>query len=101
MKCDLRLPTNFKEHSGDAIITNIDYSINSEIQKVIKNQPLFSRYTARNFNGIVWWNENIGFWCAEVWVFRKYVASYLAETLEALADEINNEHGKDENLLST
>jgi len=38
----------------------------------------------------------LGYWCAEVWVFKKYTASYLGEQLDTLTDEINLHHGKDE-----
>ncbi len=96
MKCELRLPTSFKEYIGGAIISNFDNSIDPEIEEIIKNKPLFSRYTAHHFNGIIWWNDDLGYWCGEVWILKKYVASYLAEKLSSLADEINFHHGKGE-----
>ena len=96
MKSELRLPTDFKEYPGDAIVSNLDNSINPEIEEAIKSKPLFSRYSAFHFNGIIWWNDNIGYWCGEVWVLKKYVASYLAENLSALADEINFHRGNGE-----
>ena len=96
MKTEIRLPINFKEFPGFPIISNFDNSINAEIETAIKNKALFSRYSAWNFNGIVWWHDELGYWCAEVWVHRKYLVSYLAENLEELANEINDEHGKGE-----
>jgi hypothetical protein len=99
MKSDIRLPSNFLEYSGDPIVSNIDNEIKTEIEIEIKNKPLFSQYTAWNFNGLIWWHDELGYWAAEVWVFKKYTASYIAETLEELANEIDLEHGKDETAV--
>ncbi|MBX3242281.1 MAG: hypothetical protein KIT80_14940 [Chitinophagaceae bacterium] len=96
MKCEIRLPADFKEYQGDVVVSNLDDSINPEIEAAIKNKPLFSRYAAYHFNGIIWWNDKLGYWCGEVWVLRQYVAFYLAENLSLLADEMNFHHGKGE-----
>jgi hypothetical protein len=98
MKVDIRLPQHFIEHLslGDSIISNFDNSINQEIENAIKGKPLFSRYDALHFNAKIWWNDDLGYWCGEVWAYRKFVKSYLAETLGKLANEINSEYGKGE-----
>lgn len=83
------LPTNFKEYLGGPIIANVDNLIDAEIEAIIKNEELFSRYAAWDFNAKIWWNDNLGYWFAEIWVFREYITSYMAETLEELANEVN------------
>ena len=96
MKCELRMPPDFKEYPGDPIASNLERSIDLEIATSIKGKPLFSRYSAWHFNGIIWWEDKLGYWCGEVWVYKEYVASYLAETLDELTGEMNAEHGQGE-----
>ncbi|MDB5156148.1 MAG: hypothetical protein JWR50_855 [Mucilaginibacter sp.] len=96
MKTEIRKPRNLNEYPGDAIISNLTNQIDQQIATVIKGNNYFSRYAAWNFNGIVWWNDELGFWCAEVWKFNNYVASYLAESLEELAKEIDSIHSDGE-----
>jgi hypothetical protein len=103
MKCEIRLPRNYKEYGSPSktMLSNLDNSVDYEIISLIKGKPLFSRYAAWNFNGLIWWHGKLGYWCGEVWVSGKYVTTYLAETVEALANEINDEHGKGEKPLFT
>jgi hypothetical protein len=97
MRCKLRLPFDFKEYGTDAIVSDFDNLIDHEIEKAIKDRPLFSRYSSLHFNAKVWWNDELGYWCGEVFVSKEYIASYLAETLEELANEISVQHCKASN----
>lgn len=45
MKCELRLPKNFREFSSEPIISNFDNLIDAEIEMAIKGKLLFSRYS--------------------------------------------------------
>lgn len=96
MKAEFRLPSNYSEYLGEPIISNIDNKIMDEIEIAIKNKPLFSRYSALDFNGKIWWHDELGYWAAEVWVFKKYIATYIAESLNELANEVDHEHGNGE-----
>ena len=89
MKAEIRKPQSITEYPGNAIISNLTNQIDQQIAAAIKSTNFFSRYAAWNFNGIIWWNDELGYWCAEIWRFNNYVASYLAETLEELAHEID------------
>ncbi|MCH5685219.1 hypothetical protein LWM68_13770 [Niabella sp. W65] len=41
MKCEIRLPADFKEYQGDVVVSNLDDSINPEIEAAIKTSPCF------------------------------------------------------------
>ena len=96
MKAELRLPETYTEYIGNALISNLNGVIDKDIEEAIVGKALFSRYAAWNFNALIWWDDKIGFWCGEVWQFRKYQATFLAETLEALAAEIDQLFGDGE-----
>ncbi len=96
MKTELRLPSDCKEYYGDTLISNFDHLIDVEFETAIKNKPLFSRYAALYFNGKIWWNDKLGYWCVEVWALNKYVASYISEKLDELANEMDLHHGEGE-----
>jgi len=82
-----------REYPDDAIISNLTGLINQEIEQKIKGSDYFSRYSAWNFNGRIWWNDEIGYWCCEVWQYNNYVATYLADNLQDLAHEVDNKYG--------
>lgn len=96
MKSTIRLPQNFKEYLNEPIISNSDNLINAQIATAIKDKPLYSLYTALHFLGKVWFDDTIGYWTAEIWQYKSYKASYIAETIEELANEIDTEYGKGE-----
>jgi hypothetical protein len=93
MKAEIRMPRHLIEYSGDALITNLTGKIDQDIELKIKGSNHFSRYSAWNFNGLVWWNDELGFWRIEVWQYNNYVATYLADTLEELANEVDRIYG--------
>jgi len=51
------------EYSGDTIISNLTGQIDLEIELKIKSTNYLSRYSAWNFNGRIWWNDELGYWC--------------------------------------
>lgn len=96
MKTTLKVPLDFLPFSDEPVISNLTGEVNVVIAEAIKNKKLFAYYTAWNFHGIIWWDDRIGYWIAEISVLRKYAGSYLAETLNELAREITTLHGKGE-----
>lgn len=96
MKCTLRCPYHFTKYNEDAIVSNFLGAVDKDIEAAIKGKPFYSSYAAWHFNGIIWWNDEIGYWCGSVITFMQYQASYLAETVEELALEMNADYGQGE-----
>lgn len=89
----LRIPDDFDEYHGEEIMSNFDYTIISETENAIKGQKLFSRYSAMNFNGIVWWENDL--WHCEVWRFKSYQQTFSSESLKGIMNDVSSEYGFD------
>lgn len=87
----IRLPEDFELCVGNPIMSNFDGAIEQEIADVIIGKPLYSNYTAWNFCGYVWWQDNK--WHCEVWHFGAYVDTFSSETLSELMSDISDEYG--------
>ncbi|OMP76248.1 MULTISPECIES: hypothetical protein [unclassified Chitinophaga] len=97
MKTTLTLPNNFMIFSNEPIISRFNYKINYHIAKLIKGRHEYALYLAPHFVGIVWFDDTLGYWVAEVFLHHtEYRGSYLAETLVELADEIDAAYRDDE-----
>jgi len=93
MKAAIRLPDSFTEYRSDSIFSNLTNETDYQVAKAIKYKPLSAALTAWDYFGVVWWNDDIGYWCAEIWQFNKYKATHISEFLENLIQEIREEHG--------
>ncbi|MFS4474709.1 hypothetical protein [Chryseobacterium sp. T20] len=59
----------------------------------IEGKNYCAEFTASNFHGLVWWNDELGYWCVEIWQDRVYKSSYMAERLEDLIQEVQTTYG--------
>jgi hypothetical protein len=87
------IPAFFKEYEGEPIGRNSDLSIAYKTVDAIKNKALFSRYAAKEFDGKVWWNKELKYWCMEIWVSEKHEATFLSEAIVDLLNNANLEFG--------
>lgn len=86
-----RLPENYTELFGDAVISNFEGVIDHEVAEHLKDQMLYSRYSGWHFNGIVWY-EN-GLWYCELWHMGSYQYTLLADTLEEIQEDVTSVFG--------
>jgi hypothetical protein len=93
MSRHVSMPASFKEYEGEAIGRNVDLSISYKTAEAIWNKPLFSRYAAKEFEGKVWWNAELRYWCMEIWVSERHEATFLSEALIDLINNANQEFG--------
>lgn len=93
MKAAIRRPDNFSPYKSDGIYSNLTSEIDYLVAEYIKFKPLSAALTARDYFGIAWWNDNIGYWCVEIWQSNMYKATYISELLEDLIQEIREEFG--------
>ena len=89
----LRIPESFLEYEGEEIMSNFDGAIVSETAEAIKGKELFSRYSGWNFNGKVWWQNNL--WNCEVWCYGSFQKTFNAETLDEIMSDVCSEYGSD------
>lgn len=88
-----RIPESFLEYNGEEIMSNFDGVIISETADAIKGKELFSRYAGWNFNGKVWWQNNL--WNCEVWCYGSFQKTFNAETLDEIMSNVCSEYGSD------
>ena len=86
-----RLPSNYVEFNGESIMSNFDHQIINETLDAIKENFLFSRYPGLNFNGLVWWQDDL--WHCEVWQNQSYKQTFSSTELETIAEEVSSEFG--------
>lgn len=87
-----RIPESYSEYEK-AVMSNFDHTIDKEVAKHIKYKDLFSVYSGFNFNGKVWWQNNL--WNCEVWTYRSYHQTFNAETLDEIIIDVCFEYGSD------
>lgn len=73
------------------VMTHADLSIDEDVAATLRQGGYFSRHAAWDFNGLVWFRD--GRWHEAVWVHRRYVASYDADSLTELMKLVNDVHG--------
>ncbi|WP_341836917.1 hypothetical protein WJU16_03385 [Chitinophaga pollutisoli] len=93
MKAEIRLPDNFTEYRSDGIFSNLTNEIDYLVVKAIKYKPLSAALTAWDYFGVVWWDDDIGYWCVEIWQFNKYKTTHISESFEDLIQEIQEKYG--------
>lgn len=80
----IRLPDYFTPYKSDTIFSNFTDEIDYLVAEEIKYKPLSAPLTAWDYFGLVWWNDDIGYWCVEIWQFNKYKTTHISEHLEDL-----------------
>ena len=93
MIVEIRLPAGYSLYKNEVIFSNFDNEIKYEVADFIKNKNLAAEFTAWDYHGIVWWNDELGYWCIEVWRHNIYRVTHLSETLEELIGEIQETYG--------
>lgn len=93
MDTQFRLPEKFTEYDGEAIMSNFDGQIDKDVATEIKGKKLFSRYSGWNFNGKVWWQNDL--WHCEVWCYQSWRQTVSCDTLEQIMEEVMQEYGSD------
>jgi hypothetical protein len=81
-----RIPESFLEYNGEEIMSNFDGDIVSDTAEEIKGKELFSRYASWNFNGKVWWKNNL--WNCEIWRNGSYQETFNAEKLNKIMSDV-------------
>ncbi len=66
MESTIRIFSDFKEYNNNALYSNLEEKIRYDIAKAIKGERMFSRFAAWNFNGIICWHDELGYWCCEI-----------------------------------
>jgi len=86
-----RIPESYTEYCGECIMSNFDGLIVEETANFIKGRDLLSGYSAWNFYGKVWFQEDS--WLCEVWCNGSWKESFVCETLEGLMEEVSGKYG--------
>ena len=88
MKGSIPAPKDFEPY--DDIFLWDDYgNVKQAVKDAIYMRPLFSYLVLdKNFFCSVYWNDEIGYWCGELWGDDGYVNTYICETVEEIKDEI-------------
>lgn len=88
----MKRPADFTEYP-DAIMSNFDREIDYKVAEQIKSKPFFSQYSAWNFCGYVWWqNEK---WHCEIWTHHAIRETISADTLPEIMNEACSKYGDD------
>lgn len=94
MKAKIRLPNDFKLLKKEgSLYSNFDKEINFEVLNKLIGQPLAGEYSARNFHGLFWWDDTLGYWCIEIWQKRFFIETHMSENITDLIKEIQNTYG--------
>jgi hypothetical protein len=84
-------PVGWVETPGPNVMSNLGLRVDQDVAAVLRQGGFFSRHAAWDFNGLVWFRDDR--WHEAVWVHRRYVASYTADSPEELMKLVNDQHG--------
>lgn len=87
-----RRPEEFTEYE-ESVMSNSDHQIEVEVAEYIKDKPLHSHYAGWNFSAQVWYENNK--WCCEVWTYRSFCETFIADTLEEIMSDVSSQYGYD------
>lgn len=79
----------FKE--VDWTMSNFDGEVPIGMEDVLKVNEVYVRHAGRDFNGSVWFEDNI--FHEEVWVHGAYIETTSAKTLRGLMEKVNDFYG--------
>jgi hypothetical protein len=90
MKGKVYIPPDFELYSDkdDDIFLVDEYGeVKEHVKEAIYLKPLFTHlYADGGTYCVVWWNDELGYWCGEIYVNWEYEDTYIYESLEELAD---------------
>ncbi|WP_327066810.1 hypothetical protein [Kitasatospora sp. NBC_01302] len=75
----------------DLGMSNFDHSIDPGFEDRLRNESVWGRHAAWNFNGRVWFAD--GEFHEEVWRYGQPVASFSEATLTELMETVSDEYG--------
>lgn len=61
MKVDLRIPKEFVLFQKGSIFSNFDNEVGHNVVSRIAGKNYFAEFTAKNFHGLVWWDDELGY----------------------------------------
>ncbi|MEJ2615269.1 MAG: hypothetical protein P8Z35_09930 [Ignavibacteriaceae bacterium] len=88
----LKKPEDFEMYQ-DTLMSNLEHTIDKEIEKKIKGQKFYAQYTGWNFYGYVWYNNNK--WHCEVWRYNFHIETITKDSLEEIMEEVSSEYGSE------
>ena len=72
-------------------MTNFDHTIDAGFEERLRNEPVWGRHAAMNFNGRVWFED--GMFHEQVWCYGVPRASYSTPTLTGLMEMVSDRYG--------
>ena len=95
MQADLRIPKGFILYQKGSIFSNFDNRLDYNVACWIEGKDYYAEFTAYNFLALGWWNDQLGYWCVEIWQSSLFQNTYMAENLKALIEEVQYIYGFD------
>jgi hypothetical protein len=94
MKGKVHIPHDFMlfEESDDVFLVDEYGDIKEDVKNAIYLKPFFSHLFSNDIYCTVWWNDELGYWCGEVYVNYEYLDTYIFESLEELCEEFSREY---------
>ncbi len=92
---NIRIPDDFQPYGGfdDNIMSNFDHVVNHEVANAIKGKPFYASYSGWNFNGSVWWQNEM--WHCEIRAYWSYRETISAKTPEELMESVCEKYGSE------
>jgi hypothetical protein len=92
MKGIIDSPENFGPYHDVFLFDNYG-DVKPDIMQAIYMQPFFSHLVLdKSFFCAIYWNDNIGYWCGDLWDGRDYVVTYICDTPEEIKEEVLTDH---------
>lgn len=93
METAIRLPNDYEDLSSP-VMRNLDYEVDFDVARKLKEGKYFASYTAWDFIGYVWWDKDLHKWHCEVWKRKKYQETKTAGELEELMLGLSAKYGE-------
>jgi hypothetical protein len=90
----IKLPEDYSE-IHDKVMSNLENSINKKVARILKQGKFYSQYSAKNFEGYVWWNKELRCWFCEIWHNHNHIETINAESLEEIMLKVSERYGYD------
>jgi hypothetical protein len=87
------MPAHLKEISPPAGMSNFDNEIDEGVEEALKAGDWYCHHAAWDFNGLVWYDAELGMFIEEIWRYKTQVGTYQAPTLRELMDLTNDDWG--------
>lgn len=73
-----------------AVMSNLDHTINEEVEQLLRAGDCYADYPAWNFHGAVWFD---GKFKCQIKRYHSHIATLEAETLQEIMDEASDRWG--------